>query len=34
MLTDKEIWDLSDMVLQNSDVIGFARAIQERILGK
>jgi hypothetical protein len=26
-LTDEEIWDLSDMVLNNSDVIGFARAI-------
>jgi hypothetical protein len=26
-LTDEEIWELSDMVLNNSDVIGFARAI-------
>jgi hypothetical protein len=26
-LTDEEIWKLSDMVLNNSDVIGFARAI-------
>jgi hypothetical protein len=26
-LTDEEIWELSDMVLENSDVIGFARAI-------
>jgi hypothetical protein len=26
-LTDEEIWKLADMVLENSDVIGFARAI-------
>jgi hypothetical protein len=26
-LIDEEIWELSDMVLNNSDVIGFARAI-------
>lgn len=26
-LTDDEIWKLADMVLENSDVIGFARAI-------
>ena len=26
-LTDEEIWELSDMVLNNSDVIGFAKAI-------
>ena len=26
-LTDEEIWELADMVLENSDVIGFARAI-------
>ena len=26
-LTDEEIWELADMVLNNSDVIGFARAI-------
>jgi hypothetical protein len=26
-LTDEEIWVLADMVLENSDVIGFARAI-------
>ena len=26
-LTDDEIWELADMVLENSDVIGFARAI-------
>ena len=26
-LTDAEIWELADMVLENSDVIGFARAI-------
>ena len=26
-LTDEEIWALADMVLENSDVIGFARAI-------
>jgi hypothetical protein len=26
-LTEEEIWELADMVLENSDVIGFARAI-------
>ena len=26
-ITDEEIWELADMVLNNSDVIGFARAI-------
>ena len=26
-ITDEEIWKLADMVLENSDVIGFARAI-------
>lgn len=26
-ITDEEIWELADMVLENSDVIGFARAI-------
>jgi hypothetical protein len=26
-LTDEEIWELADMVLKNSDVIGFAKAI-------
>jgi len=29
-LTDEEIWQLSDMVLNNSDVIGFARAILKK----
>jgi hypothetical protein len=29
-LTDEEIWELSDMVLNNSDVIGFARAILKK----
>ena len=26
-LTDEEIWSLADMVLENSDVVGFAKAI-------
>jgi hypothetical protein len=30
-LTDEEIWELSDMVLNNSDVIGFARAILRKV---
>ncbi len=29
-LTDDEIWELADMVLENSDVIGFARAILKK----
>jgi len=29
-LSDEEIWSFADMVLENSDVIGFARAIEER----
>ena len=29
-LTDEEIWELADMVLNNSDVIGFARAILKK----
>jgi hypothetical protein len=29
-LTDEEIWELADMVLENSDVIGFARAILKK----
>ena len=29
-LTDEEIWKLADMVLENSDVIGFARAILKK----
>ena len=32
-LTDEEIWELSDMVLNNSDVIGFARAILRKAQG-
>ena len=29
-LSDEEIWKLADMVLENSDVIGFARAILKK----
>ena len=29
-LTDDEIWELADMVLENSDVIGFAREILKK----
>jgi hypothetical protein len=33
-LTDEEIWELADMVLENSDVIGFARAVIKLAQGK
>ena len=29
-ITDEEIWALADIVLENSDVIGFARAILKK----